>query len=116
MTVIVVAYSITSFESLRAAQGIMSALQTWKCDNKLFLIGLKADLRDLREVSTTVGEEVAGNYGASFKEMSATDSVQVEEFFGGIAELLPTKEKVIKGKQAQELGLWSKIYKFFFRD
>jgi hypothetical protein len=111
MTVIVVAYSINSFESLRVAQSMMSTLQTWKCNNRLILIGLKADLQDLREVSTSVGEDMARNYGASFKEMTAADSVSVHEFFEGIAELLPVKEKIVQ-EQPQELGLWSKVCKF----
>lgn len=110
MTVIVVAYSITSLDSLREAETIMCTLRTWKFQHSLILIGLKADLQDPREVSTTVGENMARTYGASFKELSAADSVSVQEFFGSIAELLPVQEKL--KEQPQELGLWSNICKF----
>ncbi|KAL3475568.1 small GTPase superfamily [Aspergillus californicus] len=87
MAILVVAYSITSASSLSDAQRILGFLKFENINAKVFLVGLKADLEDQREVSTAAGEEMASGYDALFRELSAKNAIQVEEFFEEIAHL-----------------------------
>jgi GTPase SAR1 family protein len=92
LTALVVAYSITSLRSLEAAQDILNILEDMNIDKQVFLVGLKSDLQDHRVVSFATGEELARKYGTFFQELSSFNSMQVQEFFRHIAELLPVQK------------------------
>jgi len=97
-----VIYSITAPSSFGEIPDILELIRRVRdaervSDIPMILIGNKADLRELREVSTEQGEKLAEKYQVKFYETSAKTKANIEEAFFDLVRLIlhmkPPKRK-----------------------
>ena len=84
--VLVAVYDVTWRESLHEALWrVESHAQETGLSVPVLLVGSKADLENLREVSFTEGSKAAGERGYQFLEVSSKMGYNVERVFGMVA-------------------------------
>jgi len=112
----IIVYSITSRASFeQASQFRQQILRVHDTDNMpIILVGNKADLEHMREVSTLEGRELAKSFRALHIEASAKDRTNVEEIFINIVRNVREKrnggetgdnaKKAGKGKKGPKMA------------
>jgi len=96
----IIVYSITSLSSFeQASQFRQQILRVHDVDDMpMILVGNKADLEHLRQVTPLEGKELAKSFRASFLEASAKRRQNIEEIFINIVRMVRQKQA---GKEAQ---------------
>jgi Ras-related protein Rap-1A/Ras-related protein Rap-1B len=91
-------YSITSPASLDDVRGIYDQIirVKYRKDFPLVLVGNKCDLEDDRMVEKETGDDMAKEWSCVFLEISAKESINLEEAFISLVRLIK-EEKIKKG-------------------
>jgi GTPase KRas len=117
-------YSITSRSSFDEITSFQEQILRVKDADTapIVLVGNKADLEDMREVSTAEGEDLAKAFGVAFMESSAKTRLNVEQaFFDCVREVrkakappvneTPKEKKAREAKEAKEKKEQEKLQK-----
>ena len=90
---IILVYDITDAESFENVKNWMTEIDRFAKEGVLrVLVGNKCDLEDKRQVPTNKGKELADNFGITFIETSAKDTVNIEELFINTTKIFLSKQ------------------------
>ena len=101
---IIVVYDITNRSSFEGVKHWMKEIsKRASFEIQKILVGNKADLHIKRNVVYAEGAKAAEKYGASFMEVSAKDSINVEKLFLDITKKVVANKKISNSKGGKQL-------------
>ncbi|EER07494.1 RAB6 protein, putative [Perkinsus marinus ATCC 50983] len=96
----VVVFDLSSKESFNSVRSWVDQVRDEKGTNggvEIVLVGNKADMADLRQVSNEEANALAEELGLKYFETSAKSGIDIDEIFTEIAKSIPEEDPVLGG-------------------